>query len=665
MALTVLAGSAFCVSDDRGDVADGIEGFYSADTRHLSRLVLRIDGERPELLTSRVVDHYAAVVYGRAGALLVRRSRRVDGDLEERIVLESVSPEPVSATVTVELAADFADAITVKEHALDGVPPVAGLALPSIGTLQAAGGEVVVSDTEGGETRTTVALSEPAVVEAGMLAWGVELGPRGRHELRLEVAPVPRAPPRDPERALAAWQSGLPRLCSYRVDLARAYAQSTNDLAALRLDNGALAAGAPWFMTLFGRDSIIASLQTLLLGPETAVATLEALSALQANADDPSIDAEPGKIVHEVRQGRAARGWFERYYGSLDATPLFLVLVSEVWRWTGDARLASQFREPALRALAWLDEYGDRDGDGFLEYERRTPRGLPNQSWKDSYDSQRFADGRMAEPPIAPCEVQGYAYDAKRRLAELARGPWAEPELAERLEREAAALQDRFDSAYWLDRRGGYYALALDGEKRPVDALCSNLGHLLWSGIVPEHRVEKVVGALLGDELWTGWGVRTMAAGDAAYNPLGYHTGTVWPHDTSLAAQGLARCGRWEEAWRLARSLLEASAWFGGSLPEAFAGIPRRDSPFPVAHPVAAHPQAWGAGAVVLLLNVLLGLDPDATARELGTAAPQLPEWLGDARLTGVRAFGKAWDVTAKAGRVRVDPIGPGRSFRA
>ncbi len=656
MALTVLAGSTFCVSDDLGDVTDGVEGFYAVDTRHLSRLVLRIDGERPELLTSRVVEYYAAVVYGRVGALVIRRSRRIAGGLEERIVLENASSEPVAATVTVEVAADFADTITVKEHALHGVPPVAGLALPSLGAVREGGGRVILAEAEGGEARTTVTLSEPAAVDAGRLEWRLELGPRERCELGLDVTVDPEGPPRDPEVELAAWRSRLPRLRSSHGDLARAFRRSTNDLAALRLDDGVPAAGAPWFMTLFGRDSLIASLQTFLLGPETAVATLDALAALQAEADDPSIDAEPGKIVHEVRRGRAARGWFERYYGSLDATPLFLVLVSEVWRWTGDRELAGRFRGPALRALAWLDEHGDRDGDGFLEYQRRTPRGLPNQSWKDSHDSQRFANGQIAEPPIAPCEVQGYAYDAKRRLAELAREAWDEPGLAARLEREAAALQDRFDAAYWVQGRGGYYALALDHRKRRVDALCSNVGHLLWSGIVPEHRVESVVGALLGDELWTGWGVRTMAAGDAGYDPLGYHTGTVWPHDTSLAAQGLARYDRWEEAWRVARGLLDASASFDGALPEAFAGVGRDESPFPIAYPVAASPQAWGAGTAVLLLRVLLGLEPDASERALTTVAPGVPEWLGDVRLAGVRAFGAAWDVTAEAGRVRVDP---------
>ncbi len=658
MALTVLAGSNFCVSDDLGDIRGGVEGFYVADTRHLSWLVLRIDGERPALLASRVVEHYIAVVYGRIGALVVRRSRRVAGGLEERIVLENVSREPVRATVSIELAADFADAITVKEHALHGVPAVAGLPLPPPGSVRAAGSGLVVTEAEGGEARTAVALSEPAVVDAGRLEWRLELVPCGQHELRVDVEPVPGGLPRDPERALAAWRSHLPRLRTYRDDLARTYTSSANDLAALRLDGGMPAAGAPWFMTLFGRDSIISSLQTLLLGPETATATLEALTEIQATVDDAAIDAEPGKIVHEVRSGRAAEAWFPRYYGSVDATPLYLVLLSELWRWTDDQALAVRLKEPALAALAWIDEHGDRDGDGFVEYERRTPRGLPNQSWKDSHDSQRFADGRFARTPIAPCEVQGYVFDAKTRLAELARDVWDEPALGERLQREAGELRDRFDSAYWVDRRGGYYALALDGEKRQVDALCSNIGHLLWSGIVPERRVDAVVEALMGDELWTGWGIRTMSAGDAAYDPLGYHTGTVWPHDCSLIAKGLARYGRWEEARRVARALFDAAALFDDSMPEVFAGIPRREAPFPVAYPVACHPQAWGAGAAFLLLQVLLGLEPDRLGRKLAAAdQPALPDWLADVRLTGVRAFGAVWDVAVDERRVVVSRV--------
>jgi glycogen debranching enzyme len=413
----------------------------------------------------------------------------------------------------------------------------------------------------------------------------------------------------------------------------------------------------PWFMTVFGRDTLITCLQTLLFGPELAQNALQVLAELQAREDDPESDAEPGKIVHEVRHGKGADAWFPRYYGTVDATPLYLVLLSEVWRWTDDAGLVRDLREPALRALEWIDSYGDLDGDGFVEYRRRSSRGLVNQSWKDSGDSQLFHDGRRAEPPIAPCEVQGYVYDAKLRLAELAREVWRERELADRLEREAAELRTRFDEAFWCEARGGYYALALDGEKQRVDSLTSNIGHLLWSGIVPPERVDAIVDQLMGEELWSGWGVRTMSAGDAGFNPLAYHDGTVWPHDNSLIAWGLARYGRWAEAQRILRRLLNAASYFDHQLPEVFAGFSRTDTPFPIPYPTAARPQAWAAGAPVLMLQVLLGLAPDRRRHVLGTTAPDdIPSWAGSLRLTGVRAFDKAWDVQLADGRVAIEP---------
>jgi glycogen debranching enzyme len=413
----------------------------------------------------------------------------------------------------------------------------------------------------------------------------------------------------------------------------------------------------PWFMTVFGRDTIITCLQTLLFGPELARTALEVLAELQAKEDDPSIDAEPGKIVHEVRTGKAAKHWFRSYYGTVDATPLYLVLLSEVWRWTGDDALIRSLHEPALRALAWIDEWGDRDGDGFVEYERRSEHGLANQSWKDSGDSQRFADGRFAETPIAPAEVQGYVYDAKRRLAELAKEVWRDRDLADRLDREAKELRTRFDDAYWVEDRGGFYALALDRDKQAVDSMCSNMGHLLWSGIVPPHRVEAVVDALMGEALWSGWGVRTMSERDAAYNPLSYHNGTVWPHDNSLIAWGLARYGRWAEAQRIVQRLLHAARHFDYQLPEVFAGLRRSETTFPIAYPTAARPQAWAAGTPVLLLQLLLGIQPDPRRQRLETVAPpELPSWARTATLSGVRAFDRVWNVSLDEGRVRVDP---------
>jgi glycogen debranching enzyme len=412
----------------------------------------------------------------------------------------------------------------------------------------------------------------------------------------------------------------------------------------------------PWFMTVFGRDTIITCLQTLLFGPELARTALHALAELQATADDPSRDAEPGKIVHEVRTGKAARNWFDRYYGTVDATPLFLVLLSEVWQWTDDASLVRELRGPALAALRWIDEWGDRDGDGFVEFERRAPHGLAVQSWKDSGDSQRFHDGTQAVAPIAPCEVQGYVFDAKRRIAVLAREVWRDRELATRLEREAEELRRRFDEAFWVEARGGFYALALDAEKRPVDSLTSNMGHLLWSGIVPPERVDQVVDRLMGDTLWSGWGVRTMSTEDAAFNPLSYHNGTVWPHDNSIVAWGLARYARWPECQRIVRRMLDAAAHFDWQLPEVFAGLPRAETPFPIAYPTAARPQAWAAGTPVLLLQLLLGLQPDRRRQLLETVAPlELPSWAGDVRLSGVRAFDRVWDVRLEEGHVRVE----------
>jgi glycogen debranching enzyme len=407
----------------------------------------------------------------------------------------------------------------------------------------------------------------------------------------------------------------------------------------------------PWFMTVFGRDTIITCLQTFLFGSELASSALEALAALQATEDDPSIDAEPGKIVHELRRGRAAEAWFARYYGTVDATPLYLVLLSEAWRWTGNRALLDAMRQPAMHALEWIDRWGDRDGDGFVEYERRAPTGLANQSWKDSGDSQCFSDGRPARTPIAPAEVQGYVYDAKVRLAEVARQAWDDEPLARRLEHEAGELRDRFEDAYWIEARGGYYALALDGEKRQVDSLCSNVGHLLWSGIVSPERAAALAEGLLSRELWSGWGIRTMSTSDRAYNPLAYHRGTVWPHDTSLAAWGLARYGFWEEARTLVRALFTASQWFDWSLPEVFAGFSRRETPFPIAYPTAARPQAWAAGAPVLGLQVLLGLRPDPDRQALVSDAPAgFPDWAGGIDLRGVPAFDGRWDVRAEPG---------------
>jgi glycogen debranching enzyme len=687
--LTILEGSTFCLCDERGDIegSQSAQGFFTADTRFLSALSLRVNGERPLPLSSGKVEYFSAAFYLRnplAGELRqdevsIVRERFVGEGMQDRVILENRSMRGVAFDLELEFGSDFADIYAVKDHDFALGDPLRAEPLPPqvAARFDPEHNQFVLEDDTGFRARTHVILSRRGEQEEGTIRYRVELDPRDRWDLRIDVVPVldgSELVPKIIERrfgeelarvrdSLSAWQLRVPQIRATWDDLSHAFAQSVSDLASLRMRGGdgvgkLPAAGMPWFMTVFGRDTIITCLQTLLFGPELARTALVALAELQADEDNPEIDAEPGKIVHEVRSGKAAEQWFPAYYGTLDATPLYLILLSEVWRWTDDAALVRDLRGPALRALDWMDRYGDRDRDGFLEYERRTERGLENQSWKDSGDSQRFADGTIAQAPIVPSEVQGYVYDAKLRTAELARTVWRDRDLADRLEREAQELRARFNEAFWIGTRGGYYALALDRDKRPVDSLCSNMGHLLWSGIVPPERVDAIVDHLMGPELWSGWGVRTMSTDDLAYNPLSYHNGSVWPHDNSLIAWGLAQHERWAETQRIARRFFSVARHFQYQLPEVFAGLSRTETPFPIDYPTAARPQAWAAAAPVLLLQILLGLEPDRERQRLDTVAPpELPSWVGALRLSGVRAFDRHWDVRVEGGRVTVEEV--------
>ena len=677
--LTILDGSTFCICDDRGDIAAETSGFFAHDTRFLSRLVLRVGGATPLLLSSGRVEHFQAAFYLRNGTgdglprdgVSIARERFVGTGMQERISLRNESPEPLELTVALEAEADFADIISVKHHDFSlGDPEHAQpLPPPAPSTYDEKRRLVSIVDARG-DLGTRIVFSKPGTLEGNEMSYTLTLDPHERWDLSLDVLPwleddVETVEQLDDERetvsdVVAAWTLRVPRVRGGWESLRRAFDRSIADLAALRMRAGdnrrpLFAAGMPWFMTVFGRDTAITSLQTLLLGPEIAVGALDALTELQAHEDDPTIDAEPGKIVHEVREGRCAELWFPRYYGSIDSTPLYLVLLAETWRWTDDASFVQRMREPAMLALEWIDRYGDRDDDGFVEYSRQVDAGLANQSWKDSGDSQRFQDGSFAEAPIAAAEVQGYVYDAKRGLAEVAGEVWRDKGLAERLEREADELRTRFDEAFWVDERGGFYALALDGQKRPVDARTSNMGHLLWSGIVPPERVSAVVDQLLSEDLWSGWGIRTMASDAAAFNPISYHNGTVWPHDTSLAAWGLARHGYTAEVRRIARALIEAAAHFDWSLPEVFAGYARDETPFPIAYPTAARPQAWAAGTPILLVRVLLGIEPDRERQRLvSTVKDELPSWLEGLRIEGIRAYGRTWTASVDRGHVTI-----------
>src|SRR4051794_19957190 len=518
---------------------------------------------------------------------------------------------------------------------------------------------------------TTVSSTEPAEVDEHGLQFSARIDPHGSWTTELHVVRAILGPGgrrraggqgagdgarRELLEDLKGWVARAPRLACDWEPLTTTYRRSLVDLAALRFapviaDTRSLpAAGLPWFMTMFGRDSILTSLQALPFTPELATTTLRVLGDWQGSRIDDFRDEDPGRILHEMRYGELT-AFEERphspYYGCADATPLFVVLLDEHERWTGDRKLVRDLEFEARAALAWIDDYADLQGNGYISYRRRNEEtGLENQCWKDSWDSISYRDGRLPGFPRATCELQGYAYDAKVRGARLAREIWKDDELAARLEREAADLKRRFNRDFWVSD-GGYFALALDQKGGQVDALTSNNGHLLWSGIVDKSKAHRVVEHLLGPGLFSGWGVRTMAEGEGRYNPIGYHVGTVWPFDNSFIAWGLRRYGFKAEAARIAGGILDAAEFFDGRLPEAFGGYEREVTRYPVQYPTACSPQAWSTGTPLLLLRTMLGLEP------LGdhlVVDPALPLGIGNLQLL---------DIPGRWGRI--DAFGRGR----
>ena len=445
-------------------------------------------------------------------------------------------------------------------------------------------------------------------------------------------------------RLQAEWKSQATQLTSANEDVYRAFAQSVEDMGALRMHGQDLArdvwvpaAGVPWYVALFGRDSLIASLQNMIVQAPFARGALQRLAEHQATEIDNWRDAEPGKILHELRVGELAhlhRVPHTPYYGTADATILYPIVLHETWKWTGSTDLLRRHLETARRCLEWIDEYGDLDGDGFQEYRTRSSQGYENLGWKDSGDAVMYPDGSLVRQPKALVELQGYVFDAKLRMAEVF-DALGEPEAATRLRREAATLQQRFEAAFWSEE-DGFYAFALDPAKQPVRSLASNAGHVLWSGLASRPHAQRVVARLLQPDFWSGWGIRTLSAEHVAYNPYSYHCGSVWPHDNGLIALGFKRYGFADAASRVARDIFEAAACFAGyRLPELYAGLMRRPGSFPVQYVGANIPQAWAAGSVFHLLQAILGLRADAPRGRL-YVHPTLPRWLPDVTLHGV-----------------------------
>ena len=689
----ILDGNTFVVSDERGDIEASLTdptGLFSFDTRFLSKWILSVNDQRLTPLSVDDLHYFEARFFLVPGSgtvyvdskLSVIRHRTVGNGFQEQLTFLNHEQEPVDLMIRIEADCDFADLFEVKD------------ALPKRGTFAKRvekSALVLAYQRETFSRATVISSSQSCGFDENGLTFEVHLDPHAMWTTTLQVAAAPftdagrigalgtggegdedspslawhvRRPRTNMAQDLARWVEHAPRLESDSEPLKATYKRSLVDLAALRFSplsagrHTLPAAGLPWFMTMFGRDSIFTSLQALPFTQELAATTLRELGLRQGTRIDNFREEEPGRILHEMRYGEMT-AFEERphspYFGSADVTPLYVVLLDHYERWSGDTKLVRELEFEARAALKWIDEYADLQGNGYVSYQRRNEEtGLENQCWKDSPDSISYRDGTLAGFPRATCELQGYAYDAKVRGARLARDVWHDDKFAAELERQAADLKYRFNRDFWVDD-DGYFAIALEADGRQVDSLTSNIGHLLWSGIVDKSKAKAVVRHLMGERLFSGWGVRTLAEGEARYNPIGYHVGTVWPFDNSFIAWGLRRYGFKDEAARIAAGILDAAEFFEGRLPEAFGGYPREITKYPVQYPTACSPQAWSTGTPLLLLAAMLGLQP---VGEHLVVDPALPLSIGRLELLDIPG---RWGHIDAFGRGRIDTSRPTR----
>lgn len=675
--LTINRGSTFMVTDHGGEIdpdSDQGQGVFADDTRFVSTYRLRVDGASWQRVSAATVNYHTARIYLinpvlhsfdgpptiEAGTLGLRLSRSVDAGIQERFEITNYSQQTVSFVLELELASDFADLFEVRG------PPIRER-------------EHLVTHWDERRQRLTTsyhhqdyhrcfvyrvteASSAPSYAN-GRLRFSVKLEPAAvwsaRGHLLLQPAPLGAGAPgrrangRTKGRTTGAqagqlqqrWLAVCTRLETPNEDLRQVYRQAVDDMGALRLferdlgpDLWVPAAGVPWYVALFGRDSLIASLQNMPVHARFAEGALRTLAEYQAKERDDWRDAQPGKIVHEIRHGELAHFNLvphAHYYGTWDATPLYLIVLHAAWRWLGDRALVEQLLPTAEGCLSWIDHFGDLDGDGFQEYQTYSAKGYENMGWKDAQDAVVYPDGRPVAQPKATCELQGYVYAAKLGLAELyqALGQTAS---AERLRQQAAELKQRFNQTFWMEQEGTY-AFGLDKDKRQIQTVASNAGHCLWSGIADQDKAERVARRLLAPDMWSGWGIRTLSSKHPAYNPFSYQRGSVWPHDNSLIAAGMSRYGLHAEANQVAQGILAAAAHFQSyRLPEVFAGLAREPASFPVQYRGANVPQAWAAGSVFQLVGMMLGLRADAPGGRL-EVAPALPDWVPSIELRGLQ----------------------------
>ncbi len=702
--LTINQGSTFMVTARDGQIrADTDQGLYASDTRFVSYYEISANGTPWQLLTSSALTYCVSrVVLTNGefetedgvipeGVISLELGRTIAEGIHEDIDVTNHSLGRLRFNLEVAIRSDFADIFEVKSKHFVRRGRIVTEWHPQAAEMHT---EYVNRDFKRHLVYSLRNSTSPPSYANGRLTFEVELEPGGSWHSCCFYTLIDGRRTKTPlnsshdhadtefDRMGREWEQRATKLTSANEDVYRLFRASVEDMAALRLHEHALgdamwvpAAGVPWFMTIFGRDSLIVSLQSMLVDPTLALGTLKQLAQMQASESDDWRDADPGKMPHEIRFGELAH--FKKiphtpYYGTADATILYLILLHETWKWIGDDALLREHRETADRCLEWIDQFGDLDGDGFQEYKTRSSAGYENMGWKDAGDAIVYPDGSQVRPPKALCELQGYVFDAWMRMAEIFTHLDDGARAAE-LRGKAAALRDRFEAAYWCEDIG-FYALTLDPEKRPVKSVASNAGHLLWSGIASEEHAGRVVRRFFEPDLWSGWGIRTISSNNPAYNPFSYQRGSVWPHDNGLIALGFKRYGFADEASRVARDISEAASYFEGfRLPELYAGIARRTGSFPVQYRGANVPQAWAAASVFQLLQAILGIQADAPNGRL-YVDPTLPEWLPDVTLRDVKvgaanvdlSFWKEkdrsrWDVVRREGHVDVSarPWGP------
>jgi len=629
--VTLVEGSSFCISSMSGDfVAGSPHGLFFRDTRFLSRLELRLNHQLPEPLAASPIDPFSAVFVARShpragradSTLMIFRYRYVGRGMREDLVVRNFGEEPSYCSVELTVDADFAHLFEVKEGR------VARSGEHANETLD---GSLVFRWRKGAVRRGVRVTCQPKPQFSGtQLTYEVIVPARGEWRACLQLTPVidgDDVEPRyrcgesversTPAERLKKWRRDVPLLETDDEELRAVVTRSLEDLGALRIfdpdypERAVVAAGAPWFMTLFGRDSLITSHMALLVDPDLALGTLQTLARFQGTEVDPRTEEEPGRILHEMRFGEAASlslAGGSLYYGTADATPLFVMLLGELRRWGLATEVVDQLLPHADAAMDWIVNFGDRDGDGYVEYQRSSDRGLQNQGWKDSFDGIRFASGDLPRAPIALCEVQGYVYGAYLARAHFA-DEMGDMVTALRWRQRGLELKRRFNEDFWIEERG-WFAMGLDADKKPIDALASNMGHCLWTGIVDEEKAALVGDRLLAPDMFSGWGIRSLSSAMTGYNPISYHCGSVWPHDNAIIAAGLMRYGMVEQAQAVMTAVLDAAVSQGGRLPELYSGLDRAELPTVVSYPTSCSPQAWASGTPLLFLRTLLRLDP-------------------------------------------------------